>query len=76
MFSERRSFMSSEHYEVAIKNKMNLSIEEAAAYSGIGMNKLRELTKSPFCDFVLYVGKKTLIKRVPFEEYINRATEV
>ena len=56
--------------------KMTLSIEEAAAYSGIGMNKLRELTKSPFCDFVLYVGKKTLIKRVPFEEYINRATEV
>ena len=55
---------------------MNLSIEEAAAYSGIGMNKIRELTKSPFCDFVLYVGKKTLIKRVPFEEYINRATEV
>ncbi|WP_139297899.1 MULTISPECIES: hypothetical protein [unclassified Oribacterium] len=24
----------------------------------------------------MYVGKKTLIKRVPFEEYINRATEV
>ena len=55
--------MSSEHYEVAIKDKMTLSIAEAAAYSGIGMNKLRELTKSPFCDFVLYVGKKTLIKR-------------
>lgn len=55
--------MSSEHYEVAIKDKMTLSIEEAAAYSGIGMNKLRELTKSPFCDFVLYVGKKTLIKK-------------
>lgn len=53
MFSERRSFMSSEHYEVAIKDIMTLSIEEAAAYSGIGMNKLRELTKSPFCDFVL-----------------------
>ena len=76
MYSERSSFMSSEHYEVEIKDKMTLSIEEAAAYSGIGINKLRELTKSPFCDFVLYVGKKTLIKRVPFEEYINRATEV
>ena len=76
MFSERRSLMGSELYEVAIKDKMTLSIEEAAAYSGIGMNKLRELTKSPFCDFVLYAGKKTLIKRVPFEEYINRATEV
>ena len=43
----------------------------------IKSKKLKEkLTKSPFCDFVLYVGKKTLIKRELFEEYINRATEV
>ena len=68
--------MNNEHYEIAIKDKMTLSIEDAAAYSGIGMNKIREMTKSPLCDFVLYVGKKTLIKRVAFEEYINRAVEV
>ncbi len=64
------------HYDVAIKDKVTLSIDEAAAYSGIGVNKLREMTRSPLCDWVLFVGKKTLIKRVPFEAYINRATEV
>ena len=31
-------------YEVPIWEKSNLTIEEAAAYSGIGMNKLRELS--------------------------------
>lgn len=30
--------------EVPIWEKSNLSLEEAAAYSGIGINKLRELT--------------------------------
>ena len=58
MLSERRSLMSSEHYEVAIKDKITLSIEEAAAYSGIGMNKLRELTKSPFVILYCTLGRK------------------
>lgn len=30
--------------DVPIGEKNNLSLEEAAAYSGIGVNKLRELT--------------------------------
>ena len=32
--------------EVPIWQKVTLSIEEAAAYSGIGMQKLREIAKS------------------------------
>lgn len=68
--------INDDHYDVAIRDKVTLSIDEAAAYSGIGVNKIREMTKSPLCNFVLYVGKKTLIKRELFEEYINRATEV
>ena len=32
-------------HEVPIWEKANLTIEEAAAYFGIGMNKLRELTE-------------------------------
>ena len=51
--------------------KLNLTIEEAASYSGIGINKIRELMKEPDCDFVLKVGvKKNLIKRSKFDHYI------
>ena len=49
-------------YEVPLWEKANLTIEEAAAYFGIGMNKLRELIEDEQCKFVLYVGTKRLIK--------------
>ena len=58
--------------EVPIWEKSNLTLEEAAAYSGIGVNKLRELTDNKECDFVLWVGKKRLIKRKKLDEYCER----
>lgn len=42
--------------EVTIWEKSNLSPEEAAAYSGIGVNKLRELTNEKNCRFVLWLA--------------------
>lgn len=41
--------------EVPIWEKSNLTLEEAAAYSGIGINKLREITNEDKCKFVLWV---------------------
>ncbi len=46
--------------------KFSLTLEEAAAYYGIGMNKLRELTNEEKCKYVLFVGNKRLIKRKLF----------
>lgn len=51
--------------------KYNLTIKEAAQYYNIGENKLRELIKEPGCDFVIYVGKKALIKKASFEAYLD-----
>ncbi len=62
--------------EVPIKDKLNLTVEEAAAYSNIGICKINEMTRDPKCPFVLYVGRKKLIKRIPFEKYINSALEL
>ena len=58
-------------YSVPIWEKMTLTLEEAAAYSNIGINKIRELTKEIDCDFVVYIGKKRLIKRKEFERYVS-----
>ena len=49
-----------EKQEVRISEKLLLSINEANALSGIGQNKLRELTLDPRCPFVLFVGRKLL----------------
>lgn len=58
--------------EVPIWEKSNLTLEEAAAYSGIGINKIRELTDDEDCEFVLWIGRKRMIKRKKFDEYIEK----
>ena len=58
--------------EVPIWEKSNLTLEEAAAYSGIGINKLRLLSDKEHCQFVLWVGSKRLIKRRKLDEYTER----
>jgi excisionase family DNA binding protein len=58
--------------EVPVWEKSNLTLEEAAAYSGIGINKLRKMSDSENCPFVLWIGSKRLIKRRKLDEYIDR----
>lgn len=62
--------------EIPIWEKSNLSLEEAAAYSGIGINKLREITNEDRCKFVLCVGNKRLIKRRLFDQFIEQAYSI
>lgn len=57
---------------IPIWEKSNLTLEEASAYSGIGINKLRELSDNKNCDFVLWVVSKRLIKRKLFDKYIEQ----
>lgn len=58
--------------QVPISQKMTLTIREAAAYSGIGVNKLYNLLNAPNCPFVLFVGNRRLVKRKLFEDYIMK----
>lgn len=60
--------------EVPIWEKSNLTLEETAAYSGIGINKLREITNLRNCRFVLFVGTKRLIKRRLLDEYLEQCS--
>lgn len=62
--------------EIPIWEKSNLSLEEAAAYSGIGINKLREITNEDRCKFVLWVSNKRLIKRRLFDQFIEQAYSI
>lgn len=55
---------------VPIADKALLTLEEAAMYFNIGMNKIRELTAGDHCPYVLWNGSKRLIKRETFKEYL------
>ena len=56
--------------DVAIADKALLTLEEAAKYFNIGINKLRIMTNEENCPDVVWNGSKRLIKRKPFEEYL------
>ena len=58
--------------DVPILEKSNLTLVEAAAYSGIGINKLRKISDNEDCPFVLWIGSKRLIKRRQLDEYTGR----
>ena len=61
---------------VPIWEKVTLTIDEAAEYSNIGINKIRELSNNPRCNFVIFVGKRRLIKRKEFEKFISENVEL
>ena len=62
--------------EVPVWEKANLTLTEAAAYSNIGINRLRELSDADQCPFVLFVGNKRLIKRKQFDAYLAEAYSI
>lgn len=57
--------------ETPVWEKVLLTLEEAAGYTGIGINKLREMSNEEDCDFVLWNGSRRLFKRKKLEEFLN-----
>lgn len=63
--------MSKAELEIPLWEKSYLTLEEAVAYSGIGSTKLKEITNSEFCPFVLWNGRKRMFKRRLMDEYLD-----
>ena len=61
---------------VQIRDKVALTIPEAAAYSNIGQNRIEKLLKTPNCPFALFVGAKKLVKRSEFDKFISQTLEL
>ena len=64
--------MSNAMNPVPIYHKITLTIDEASELSNIGINRIDAMLRKPNCPFVLFVGKKKLVKRKEFEEYISK----
>lgn len=58
---------------VPLWHRTTLTLEEATAYTGLGRNKLIDLSDEPGCDFVIWAGRKRLFKRRKLDEYIERS---
>ncbi|MBQ6634128.1 MAG: helix-turn-helix domain-containing protein [Ruminococcus sp.] len=57
--------------KLSICEKAYLTLEEAAEYFNIGINKLREMTNDKNCPYVIWNGTKRLIKRKKLEAYLD-----
>ena len=66
---ERRNRLLKE--KLSICDKAYLTLEEAAEYFNIGINKLREMTNDKNCPYVIWNGTKRLIKRKKLEAYLD-----
>ena len=62
--------------KVPIWEKLTLTINEAAEYSGIGINKIRELTLEEKCPFVLWIGSRRVIKRKQFDKFVEQTYSI
>lgn len=57
--------------QVPVWEKGLLTLEEASEYTGIGMQKLREISNDDNCSFVLWNGTKRMFKRKKLEAYLD-----
>ena len=69
--------MKDNKFDIPFWEKACMTVEEASAYSSIGIVKIRELTKDPRCSFVLHIGHgKRVIKKKEFLEFLSNNIEV
>ncbi len=62
--------------EVPLWERTLLTIEEASAYTGIGVYSLRKLAAKPNSKLVLWVGTKKMFKRKKLDEYLENAVSI
>ena len=55
---------------ISLAEKVLLTLEEAALLTGIGQNKLREISNGKDCPFVLWNGSKRMFKREKLIGYL------
>lgn len=61
---------------LTLDQKPLLTLKEAAEYTGIGINKLRELSNERNCNYVLFVGRKRMFKREALVKFLEELYSV
>ena len=53
---QREGHSMNQNEMIPVWEKQNLTIKEAALYSNIGQNKIRDMLRDPACTFSLRIG--------------------
>ncbi len=66
-----KRYLKKESINVPIWEKYALSVEEAAEYTGLGVNKIRTMSNSEKCPFVIWNGNKRMLKRQALTNFLE-----
>ena len=61
---------------IPLEAKPLLTLKEASQYTGIGINKLQDMSNERNCNYVLFVGRKRMLKRVALLKFLEEAYSV
>lgn len=56
---------------IPVWKKSNLTIDEAIAYTGLGMHKLAEIAETEDSSVAFWTGKKRLFRRKRLDDYLD-----
>lgn len=62
--------------DVPLESKPLLTLKEASRYTGIGINKLRDMSNERNCNYVLFVGRKRMFKREALLKFLEESYSV
>lgn len=61
---------------IRLDQKFLLTLSEAVIYTGLGQQKLREISNDEHCDFILWNGSKRMFKREKLEQYLSNVYSI
>ena len=73
---EYRKAIEERKLDLPIWERKVITCEEAAAYSGIGIKRLRKMGLTKGCNFSISNGTQILINREKFDKYMDKVEKV
>ena len=62
--------------DIPVWERTLLTLNEASAYTGLGINRLRRIANSNETELVVWVGSKRMFKRRKLDEYLERSVSL
>ncbi len=71
LITKVRIDMNNQEKQATVPTKYTISTLEASQWSGIGINRLRDIMNDKYCPFVLMVGERKRVKTEAFKQWLD-----
>ncbi len=71
MTQKERTDMDNQTVYMTVPKQYTMSLQAASQWSGIGINRLRDIVKEERCPFLLTVGRTKLVHILKFKQWLD-----